>query len=300
MLLMALKIASGLCAVVVAVIAALELPLTSRSADDFRTSRWRRLSVAGWVNLACAVATFLLVGLSGVLDYDDDQKKTTETKAQYDRIVGELTKSQATLEETRLAVGQSQLDAASLAQDNEYLLRTADQSIVRSGVARLPIIDSSGTGDPLKFTGGMPIVPKRDDMIEWRMACLREVPSMEQMKSGMCRELGYGRLLANGSSIVLNKPSGQGTLFGTRSTGGVLEYRNPSEDASCMDFTKKMEEAACELQLYVWTEAKWRFEELKSQHRLDRSDLDKQDACRRYTALYGETCEQAIERLRKK
>ncbi|MBB4279345.1 hypothetical protein [Rhizobium mongolense] len=300
MLLVGTKIALGLCALVVAVIAALERPLSSKLPEDVEKSLWRRLTFAGRVNLVCAAAAFLLVGISETLDYVDDKDSAAESKAQNELVNEQLTQTQADLGAAKLAVGQSLLDMASLKRENEYLVRTLDKSIVRAGVARLRIEDSNAAGDPLKFAGGKEIVPKNEDQVEWKFVCMGGLPPVDQISDTTCKGIGYGRLMANGSPIVLNEASGRGVLFGTRSTGGVLEYRNPSEDYSCNDLTKKMEAAQCELQLSVWTEARWQFSELKEQDTRDTVALSTQDACRRYAALYGETCDQAVERLQKK
>lgn len=300
MLLVGIKIALGLCALVVAVVAALEWPLSSKLPEDARKSLWKRLTLAGRVNLVCAAAAFLLVGISEIMDYVDDKESAAESKAQNHSVNEQLTKTEANLGAAKLAVGQSLLDMASLKRENEYLVRTLDKSIVRAGVARLRIEDSSGAGDPLKFAGGKEIAPKNEDQIEWKFVCMGSLPPVDQISDTICKGIGYGRLMANGSPIVLNEASGRGVLFGTRSTGGTLEYRNPSEDYSCNDLTKQMEAAQCELQLSVWTEARWQFSELKQQDTRDTVALSTQDACRRYAALYGETCDQAVERLQKK
>ncbi|KSV61812.1 hypothetical protein N182_37820 [Sinorhizobium sp. GL2] len=70
MLLVGIKIALGLRALVVAVIAALEWPLNSRLPEDAEKSLWKCLTFAGRVNLVCAAAAFLLVGISEVAASD--------------------------------------------------------------------------------------------------------------------------------------------------------------------------------------------------------------------------------------
>ncbi|NSZ03170.1 hypothetical protein G6M70_11290 [Agrobacterium tumefaciens] len=300
MLSVGIKIALGLCALVVAVIAALEWPLSSKLPEDTKKTLWKRLTKAGRVNLVCAAAAFLLVGVSEVMDYFDSKESVAAAKAQDDLVNEHLSTAQANLEAAKMAVGQSLLDMAALKRENEYWVRTLDKSVVRAGVARLRIEDSSGAGDPLRFTGGVEVSPNNGDQVEWKFVCNGGPPPINQISDTTCKGIGYGRLMANGFPIVLNEASGRGVFFGTRSTGETLEYRNPSEDYICNDLTVKMEAAQCELQLSVWTEARWEFSELKKNDPRDTVALETQDACRRYTALYGETCEAAVERLRKK
>ncbi|MDX1047098.1 hypothetical protein GOL40_28035 [Sinorhizobium medicae] len=297
MLMVGVKIALGVCAFVVAVIAALEYPLTFNDAAGAKRPYWKRLTPAGKANLVCAIAAFALVVVSEIADYREDEARTASADTQNKAINEQLAKAEANLGDAKMAIGRTLIDLASLKRENSYLVRTLDKSMFRAGVARLTIEDSSGTGDHVLFAGGKEIIPKARDEVEWKFVCRDSLPVLADVTDSMCRQIAYGRLMANGDQIVLGSPEGRRVLFGTRSTGGVLEYRNPSEDYSCADLTRRMEAASCELQLAIWREGRWEFEELKELDQADTPSIETQDACRKYEALFGETCDQAVERL---
>lgn len=107
------------------------------------------------------------------------------------------------------------------------------------------------------------------------------------------------QLVANNFSIPLMAGTGRMTFFGTKTTGGALSYRSSAEESACRDTARSLKDAQCELNISVLSEARWRFEDMESLRKPENAMLPALDACRRYEALYGETCADAVRRLTK-
>lgn len=294
MLLIAIKVALAISALTVAVITTLGFRLRDRDAKP-GAGFWNRLTRAGKINLASAVATFLLVLTTEIANYFEQEAQTRQAEEERTRAAADRSTLNDELESTKAALGRTIIDVNSLNRRNEYLVQALDKSIIKAGVSRVPIENTRGSGSPLKFDrGGNDIAPKNGDDIEWTFVCNGDLPELG-IQSG-CNEIAYGRLMANSYAVVLRQASGRQTFFGTRATGGTLEYRNPSEDYSCHDLTERLILGKCELHLTVWREARWQFEDLESRSPAESDAISTQDACRQYEALYGETCEEALDR----
>jgi hypothetical protein len=245
----------------------------------------KRLTVWGALKIAAAILTFLFAGFNEYLTY--------QTSQDADREAGAL-RNQTTSLTNELSSAKSEI--VRLSHTNEYLVRTLDQSVIRAGTARVPLTQLMQSYIKVTLSSGAPAVLKSDDEVEWSFQCMAG-RLVEVTGSTTCIRQGYGRLMSNQSQLVLRDNSGRGS-FDSRSIGGILEYRPPSEDPSCRDVAAAMQAAECELRLTVWREAKWQFRDLGSTETSNAEtprDQGTQDACRRYEALYGKSCAEAMQ-----
>ena len=76
-------------------------------------------------------------------------------------------------------------------------------------------------------------------------------------------------------------------------------YRSPG--TYCEDVRDSLTRSECELEIQIKRQTRWEFERLQEQgERYDAISLSPsgEDACRTYAAIYGESCEEALERMR--
>jgi len=297
MWLVLVKLAIGICAFAVAVTAALDMPLRKRLRGGASPNLWNRLTVAGKVNLACAVATLALVLVNEVAEYYDSIAKEEIAKADQDRLQIQLASTQQRLVESRLALGRTIIELETLSRKNGYMILSLDNTMIRQEISRVSLKNASGVGTKLSTPSGQSIVPKDGDEVRWNLVCQRSLPPIDEA-SQTCAEIAYGRLMANGESVVLRTAVGSQILFGTRANGGELEYRSPSEDFTCNGLTEQMRGAMCELHLSIWREGRWQFRDKDMLSAPVTTKVSAEDACRRYEALYGESCEDALKRLK--
>lgn len=256
---------------------------------------WRRLTRWGKVKIACALVTLLLLGGSEYMSYSSTVATASQATEQENRLNIQLERSKEKLDEAKNTLAATFLELSRLSRSNEYLIRTIDQSVVRAGVSRIQPEQFDTEDIPMVFEGGGPVLPKNGDILEWSFVCRSgALPPV-----ATCAGTGYGRFMANSYSIPITEKAGRETFFGTRSTGGKLEYRTPAEGGACSKLVTDMKTAQCELRLSVWREAKWQFKDLQDREgskSLSASGAA-QNACRRYEALYGESCDEAVRRL---
>lgn len=294
----AIKILVAIFACVIAILGVADLKSVREVDPAAPRPWWRRLTSWGKTKIACAVVTLLLLGTSEYLNYSSTTAAAAKAMDQETNLSLQLESSKTKLDEAKNALAATFVQLSRLSRTNDYLVRTLDQSVVRAGVARIQPQQFESPYIEMNFEGGGPILPKNGDILEWSFVCR----SGALPPAASCAGSGYGRFMANSYSIPITEKAGRETFFGTRSTGGKLEYRTPAEDGMCSKLAADMKTAQCELRISVWREAKWQFRDLQAHgggaESLSSSD-EAQDACRRYEALYGESCDEAVRRLSK-
>lgn len=293
---LAIKILVAIFACLVAVLGVSDLKSVVEADPGQPKPWWRRLTPWGKTKIACAVVTLCLLGASEYLSYSAATAAARKASAQETALTSQLEASEGKLDEAKDALGASFVQLSRLSRTNDFLVRTLDQSVVRAGVARVQIADFRSPYIPMDFEGAGPVIPKNGDILEWSFVCR----SGALPPATTCADGGFGRLMANSYSVPLTEKSGRETFFGTRSTGGTLEYRTPAEDGECPDLVEAMKTAQCELRLAVWREARWQFRDLTAKGNGSEplaASTAAQDACRQYEALYGESCDEAVRRL---
>lgn len=297
MWLVIVKVAMGVSALAVAVTLALGLPLRKPPGETISPGVWQNLTAGGKINLVCAVATFVLVLMNELIGYYDSQTREIIAKAERDRLEENLRSTRERLLESRLALGRTIVEVETLSRKNDYVVMSLDKNIVRQAVARIHLKNASGVGTTLRTIDGQPIVTIRGDEVRWALVCQKPLPPIDGTK-GECAEIGYGSLVSNSASVALRTTIGSQILFGLRSGRGELEYRSPSVDFACNRLTEQMTEAMCELQVSIWREGRWEFRDREKFPAAGTTKISSEDACRRYEAIFGESCEQALSRLK--
>lgn len=300
MLTLLIKILLAVFACVTAVLGVSDLKSVSES--DGSTPWLRRITKAGVIKIVCALATLLLIAANEYLTYAGEAKASAKTEQTAQGLQSQLAEALSKLDEARSALGASIMEIGRLSTNNGYLIRALDGSLRRAGTAKISTNEIDSPDLPLRFREGGDVIPQNGDVIEWVFDCsagsLPPVPTSQESSS--CSSIAYGRLMANGAQIRLGATAGKRTFFGTRSRGGQLAYRSPSENGECPTAAAQMKAARCELEITVMTETRWFFEKLAttaSQPTNHSIATAAQDACRRYEALYGESCEDAVRKL---
>lgn len=280
-----IKVALGLFAFVVSILGVTDLKSVSEQTGLEEIGWWRRLTRWGVVKIFCAAATLALLGINEYLSYEKDMQSTGETEQLRQK-----------LEEARSALGANLIQLKRLSRTNDYLVRALDKSTVRLATLRVVSSDISSSSVELKEENGKGFEPKKGDVIEWGFVCaggpVPRYPSAAEDEE--CSGVGYGRLMANGYPINLRESMGRQVFFGTRSTGGTMEFRSSAEVFRCSGPASEMKKALCELQISVSRDARWEFRNFEDAP--EDPDTATQDACRRYEALYGESCDEALKK----
>ena len=250
---------------------------------------WRRVTCVGYIKIACAIATLVLIGLNEYWSYTSAKAAAEKADAEAANLKSRLDRA----DEDMIANIQK---IKELSRTNSYLVTSLDFSLVRAGAARVPWEDIASPQVVLRFENGDAVVPKAGDIVEWAFSCeTGRLPALPTTAD--CAQAGYGRLVADSNPIVLDEKTGRRTFFGTRSTNGTMTYRSASEGGACFATAYAMKETHCDLEVTVMREARWKFEDLGEANKgLKEEPIpdDAQDACRRYQALFGETCEDAL------
>jgi hypothetical protein len=229
-----LKIALGCFACIVAILGVSDHKTVEPQEDGNERSWFRRLTRVGIFKIACAVATLGLLGANEWVTY---RTTTSASEAAFEassRAASESKALQDKLDDARQGLIVTIAQLRTLARTNDYLVATLDNSLVRAGIARVPPEEIQSRYYPVLFEGGSTLQPKEGDSFEWTFVCqgrLPPIPSVEQ--DGNCSQAGYGRLMANGSEILLNEVSGRRTYFKSRASGEQMTYRSSAEGGWC-------------------------------------------------------------------
>ncbi|WP_287361848.1 hypothetical protein, partial [Mesorhizobium sp.] len=116
----AIKVALAISALTVAVITTLGFRLRDRDAKP-GAGFWNRLTRAGKINLASAVATFLLVLTTEIANYFEQEAQTRQAEEERTRAAADRSTLNDELESTKAALGRTIIDVNSLNRRNEYL-----------------------------------------------------------------------------------------------------------------------------------------------------------------------------------
>jgi hypothetical protein len=294
-----LKITLGIFACIVAILGVSDHKTVEPQEDGNERSWLRRLTRIGILKICCALATLGLLGANEWVTYRTTTAASEASSEASSQAASESKALQDKLDDARQGLIVTIAQLRTLARTNDYLVATLDNSLVRAGIARVPPEEIQSRYYPLVFKGGSELQPKDGDSFEWAFVCqgrLPPIPSVEQ--DGNCSQAGYGRLMANGSEILLNDVSGRRSYFKSRASGEQMTYRSSAEGGLCASIATQLKALSCALGITVMREARWKFEEYKKAESLSdpRSAQDEiQDACRRFQALYGESCEAAIQ-----
>jgi hypothetical protein len=288
---LAIKIALAIFAFVAAVLGVSDLKTVARDDSTFPLPWWRRITGVGYIKITFAALTLLLIGVNEYWSYQSGIR----AKAEADRQTADI---QAKLNQAHEDLLTDASVIERLSRTNDYLVIALDNSLVRAGVARVTSDQIDNQLVALQFENAQPVVLKRDDIVEWSLSCdAGRLPPI--LETSTCSQAGYGRLVANGFSVVLDEKSSRRTYFGTNSTSDALTFRSTAEGSACPATSEALKQALCKLEINVMREARWKFEDLKMTHAaLTQSSIsnDAQDACRRYRALFGESCEDALRK----
>jgi hypothetical protein len=254
---------------------------------------WRRITCAGKVKMVCAIATLFLIGLNEYWSY-------TSAKVAKEQADAEAKNLQSRLDRADRDMLANIQKITELSRTNGYLVTTLDFSLVRAGAARVSWEDIASPQVKLHFENGQSVIPKAGDVVEWVISCEDgRLPALPT--TATCAQSGYGRLMADAAPVVLDEKSGRRTFFGTRSTNATMTYRSAAENNYCPETAEALKASHCDLELTIMREARWKFEQLGTEHN-GAGDVsipdDAQDACRRYEALFGESCQQALRNTR--
>jgi hypothetical protein len=285
-----IKIFLAVFACIVAVLGVSDLKTVVDNRASAPRPWWRRVTRIGKVKIACAIATLLLIGLNEYWSYTSTKAATAKADAEAKNLQSRLDRA----DEDMLANIRK---IAELSRTNGYLVTTLDFSLVRAGAARVSWEDIASPQVELHFENGQSVIPKAGDVVEWVISCEDgRVPALPTTST--CAQTGYGRLMANAAPVVLDDKSGRRTFFGTRSTNGTMTYRSAAENNFCPETAEALKASHCDLELTIMREARWKFEQLGTEQNgpgeVSIPD-DAQDACRRYQALFGESCQEALK-----
>jgi hypothetical protein len=290
---MALKIAVGVFALIVAVLAVTEIKGVRPKDFENPKAWWRRLTPAGVIKLVCAIITLALLATNEWITYSDGvNSKVTADATQR----GLEEKIKDAHDGMLFSIGQLKV----LARQNDYLVASLDGSLNMAGIARVPAEKIDRRYYELAFDGGEPLTLKRGDVIDWSIVCAGgPLPAITTPDhSSGCAQAGYGRLMADGFQIPLMQQSGHNVFFGSKSTGGILSYRSPAETDNCPAMAETMKAQHCEVQLSVMRQARWKYEEAISKGGLSTNvngEKSVQDACREYEAIFNDSCSRIVE-----
>lgn len=256
---------------------------------------WRRLSKIGMWRLGFAVLTLGLVILNEWLTHQSAKEAEQKAAADLTQTRTQLTKVEDQLADSRKSLGMSLVVLDALTMTNETIVQLLDNTLYREGT--ITVSKFSGFEDmPLKFADGRDYVPERGDTIEWAFECSRgslpPIPSMEI--DNQCGSTAYGRLFANSTPIPIRKEASRGYYYGDRSTGGTMSYRSPSEGSYCVRMGRDLEAAGCVLKIDVLRLGKVKFAKEKIEFTDDTRDYYR--LCRKYEALYGQSCAQFMKK----
>lgn len=296
------KIVMAVCALIVSVLGiagvkALRIPPKGFPVLPLGVSR---LTKAGWVLAICAIGIFVAGAANEILTFAKEKAASAMAEADRNGLQQKLDEAARRQREAGEALASSFLETSKLSRLNQYLVRSLDGAMQRVGSIRVQASEIDDIDLELQFESGQAYKPKRGDIFDWTFVCRNgPLPPAAKVDSAMCRPIGYGRLVANNFSIPLMAGSGRMTFFGTKTTGGTLSYRSSAEESACRDTARSLKDSQCELDISVLSEARWRFEDMESLRKPENAMLPALDACRRYEALYGETCADAVRRLTK-
>lgn len=253
---------------------------------------WRRITRMGFARLFCAVATFGFLARSEYINYSALQDSDAKAKEQSEqvRLSGQrIVELQKRIEQAKEGIASSVLETKRLGMSNRNLVTSLDGAIRRAGTAEVPEDKIDETMD-LVFSDGEKVIPKDGDRLDWTVSCLSSLPPLRSSEQGDdCRAAGYGSLVANGRRIAINSLASH-RVYSNRSSGAQLRYEPPY----CLSTSSSLKESHCTLQIEVMREVRWRYEQLQEHDTRDAGNappIEALEACRAYTALYGERCE---------
>lgn len=264
-----------------------------------------RLTRAGWTRITLAAATLLLISLNELVGYRETQADTIRARATQETLQTELARAaedlataNQRLEDSQAGVAILVNEVANLRQGNEFLQRSLDGTFVLSESFGVPLYAlPADTQLWVPNVAGKSVSIEKGDTIEWSFECPGGVAPSPDLLTGHCALDGYGAFQAYADRVILSQLSGKKTLRGTASNDGEFLFHT-----ACPRIHEALVKSSCEVDVSVMTQARTRFrqiEENESGNAPLNLTPNARAACRTYEALYGESCEQAVERLRR-
>lgn len=263
--------------------------------------KWKRLTRYGYAKLTIAALTLVLGGLNEYLSLSSARSSKIAAELEKNELNSTLNASRDKIEQLGGVLQQMGAEQIALIRTNSYLSLVLDSSVVKGGLGIVQPENMTTETTIVRAAEGSKFDPKKGDEIQWNFNCfsgaLPQLQDAEQQYD--CRQAGYGRLLAYSYPIILDQISGRKPLVGTRSNDGEMVYKSPIEYSQCSALAENMAKSSCELQITIWSQAKNKILEMEDRLKnLDPLDLSPEaaNACRKYAALSGETCEEALKR----
>lgn len=256
-----------------------------------------RLTKFGVVRIAIALLTLVFIAVNEYLSYIDQINTSTANKEIQESLSKSINDTKEKLEASNEYINELTREIAKLQSTSAALSQALDASLIRKERAIVRTEDFGGQVTYLLNDRGQKVSPKKGDDIEWNIACFAGVPPALPA-NGSCDLAGFGRVIAFSYPVNFDRSFGKKTLVGTASNDAEMVYQSPVF-LGCREIAQQLQDRSCELQMTFWREA--RYEVLEHLEKIDGSQLDLSPpalaACRRYAALYGESCEEALNRI---
>lgn len=267
-------------------------------------SFFQRLTRAGMVRILLAFATLLLLSTNEFLNYRSSQSAAIAASHAQEDISDrlqttndDLIAANERLEDAQFGLALLINEVANLRQNNQFLQRALDGALVVSDSFSIPLhrlpADRLHRVVRIAETEGR---VEKGDIVEWTLDCPLGSPPDPSLLTGSCALDGYGAFQAYSDRLILSQLAGRKPLNGTRSNDGEFLFHT-----ACPRVHEVLVRSSCDVDVTVMTQARTRFFEIEAEERgVQQLNLtpEARRACRTYEALYGESCEHAVERMR--